>query len=35
MQQYSEKSFEYTEDAVKNITVIKIEIETMTGKQSG
>ena len=35
MQQYSEKSFDYTEEAIKNTTIIKIEIETMTGKQSG
>lgn len=31
----SENSFEYTEMALNNILVIKIEIEEMTGKKSG
>ena len=35
MQQYSEGSFEYPENAIKNIVLIKVEIESMTGKQSG
>ena len=35
MQQYSEGTFEYPEKAIKDIVVIKIEIESMTGKQSG
>ncbi len=35
MQQFSEKSFEYIDEAIKNTIVIKVEIETMTGKQSG
>lgn len=35
MQQYSEKSFEYPQEAIANITIIKVEIESMTGKQSG
>jgi len=35
MQQYSETSFEYPEEAIKNTVVIKVEIESMTGKQSG
>ena len=35
MQQYSEKSFEYPEKAVKNTVVIKVAIESMTGKLSG
>ena len=35
MRQYSEGIFEYSADAVKNIVVIKVEIESMTGKQSG
>ena len=34
MQQYSEGTFEYPADAIKNIVVIKVEIESMTGKQS-
>ena len=34
MQQYSEKSFGYPEETVKNTTVIKVEIESMTGKES-
>ncbi len=35
MQQYSEKSFGYPAEAIKNTVVIKVEIESMTGKQSG
>ncbi len=35
MHQYSEGTFEYPEDAITNITIIKVEIESMTGKQSG
>lgn len=35
MQQYSEKSFEYPEEAIRNTVVIKVEIKSMTGKQSG
>lgn len=35
MRQYSGGSFEYSVDAVENIVVIKVEIESMTGKQSG
>ena len=35
IRQYSEKPFEYPEEAVKNTVVIKVEIESMTGKQSG
>ena len=35
MQQYSEKSSGYPEEAIKNTVVIKVEIESMTGKQSG
>ncbi len=35
MQQYSEGTFEYSEKAFKNTTIIKVEIESMTGKQSG
>ncbi len=35
MQQYSNGEFGYPEEAIKNTVVIKIEIETMTGKQSG
>ncbi|MHC4212544.1 MAG: pyridoxamine 5'-phosphate oxidase family protein [Planctomycetota bacterium] len=34
MHQYSEGIFEYTQDAINSITIIKIEIESMTGKQS-
>ncbi|MBW2091054.1 MAG: pyridoxamine 5'-phosphate oxidase family protein [Deltaproteobacteria bacterium] len=32
---YSEKSFEYPENIIEYVTVIKIEIDSMTGKQSG
>jgi len=35
MQQYSEKSFEYPANAIESIVVIKVEIESMTGKTSG
>jgi nitroimidazol reductase NimA-like FMN-containing flavoprotein (pyridoxamine 5'-phosphate oxidase superfamily) len=35
MQQFSEGSFEYSEETVNNTTIIKVEIESMTGKQSG
>lgn len=32
---YTDRSFDYPDKAVMNTTVIKIEIETITGKQSG
>jgi nitroimidazol reductase NimA-like FMN-containing flavoprotein (pyridoxamine 5'-phosphate oxidase superfamily) len=35
MHQYSESTFEYPQDAITDITIIKVEIESMTGKQSG
>ncbi len=35
MQQYSEGTFEYPANTIENIVVIKVEIESMTGKQSG
>jgi hypothetical protein len=35
MQHFSGKAFEYPEQAVKNTTIIKVEIENMTGKQAG
>ena len=35
MRHYSGGSFEYSVDAVENTVVIKVEIESMTGKQSG
>ena len=35
MQQYSERSFGYPAEAIKNTVIIKVEIESMTGKQSG
>ena len=35
MQQYSGESFAYPENKVKNTVIIKVEIEHMTGKQSG
>jgi len=35
MQQYSKDTFEYPAKTIENIVVIKIEIETMTGKASG
>jgi hypothetical protein len=35
MKQYAEGTFEYPANAIENIVVIKVEIESMTGKQSG
>ena len=35
MQHYSGRSFQYPEPAVENVFVIKVEIESMTGKESG
>ena len=35
MHQYSEATFEYTQETIDNTTIIKVEIESMTGKQSG
>ena len=35
MEHYSGKSFDYPDAAIKNIVLIKVEIESMTGKQSG
>ncbi len=33
--QYADKTYKVTDGAVKEITVIKVEISTMTGKRSG
>ena len=35
MRQYSDRSFSYPENKVKNTVVIQVEITHMTGKQSG
>lgn len=35
MCQYSEGNFEYPANAIENTVVIKVQIESMTGKQSG
>ena len=35
MQQYSDGTFEYPANVIENIVVIKVEIESMTGKKSG
>lgn len=35
MQNYYEGFFKYPEESVKNIVIIKVEIESMTGKQLG
>jgi nitroimidazol reductase NimA-like FMN-containing flavoprotein (pyridoxamine 5'-phosphate oxidase superfamily) len=35
MRQYSEQSFAYPEETVKKTAVIKVDIETVTGKMSG
>ena len=35
MQQYSDGTFEYPSKAIAGIVIVKVEIESMTGKQSG
>ena len=35
MQHYSDSSLSYKESAIKKVVIIKVEIEDMTGKQSG
>jgi len=35
MQQYSDETFDYPKTKIKNTLVIRVEIEHMTGKQSG
>ena len=35
MQQFSKGTFEISEEAIKNTAVVKIKIESMTGKKSG
>lgn len=35
MSKYSEKSFEYSPEALDQVLVIKVEIEEITGKKSG
>ena len=35
MEHYSGRSFQYPESAIENTVVIKVEIESMTGKKSG
>jgi len=35
MSQYSEGSFEYPEPAVRNVGIFRVDVESMTGKQSG
>ena len=35
MRHYSEHGHEYAENALENIVIIKVEIESMTGKESG
>ena len=35
MQHYAGRSFEYLEPAIESIVIIKVEIESMTGKKSG
>jgi len=35
MSQYSEKQFEFSQNKLKTTAVIKVEIDSMTGKQSG
>lgn len=33
--QYSNKDYDYTDEIVRNLLVIKVEIDSITGKQSG
>jgi nitroimidazol reductase NimA-like FMN-containing flavoprotein (pyridoxamine 5'-phosphate oxidase superfamily) len=35
MQQYSGRSFEYLQPEIENTVIIKVEIESITGKESG
>jgi nitroimidazol reductase NimA-like FMN-containing flavoprotein (pyridoxamine 5'-phosphate oxidase superfamily) len=35
MEHYSDRIYDYPESAINNILVIKVEIESMTGKRSG
>ena len=35
MSQYSDRSFQFNDAILKKMAVIKVEIESMTGKQSG
>jgi nitroimidazol reductase NimA-like FMN-containing flavoprotein (pyridoxamine 5'-phosphate oxidase superfamily) len=35
MSQYSDRTFQFNDDTLKGMVVIKVEIESMTGKQSG
>jgi nitroimidazol reductase NimA-like FMN-containing flavoprotein (pyridoxamine 5'-phosphate oxidase superfamily) len=35
MNQYSDRQFQFSENAINGTAVIKIEITSMTGKQSG
>jgi len=35
MAQYSEKQFEFPKNKLKATAIIKVEMENMTGKQSG
>jgi nitroimidazol reductase NimA-like FMN-containing flavoprotein (pyridoxamine 5'-phosphate oxidase superfamily) len=35
MRQYSDKDYDFTKELVQNILIIKVEIETITGKQAG
>jgi len=35
MEHYAGRSYEYAEDAIDTVAVIKVEIHTMTGKRSG
>jgi len=32
---YSDRSYEYGDEAINKVAVVKVEIESMTGKQSG
>ncbi len=35
LRHYSDESFSFPENSIKNVTVIKVEIEKLTGKRSG
>jgi len=35
MENYSDGSFEYPLETIKNTVIIRVEVESMTGKKSG
>ena len=35
MRQYSESEFEFSEEVIRSVTIVRMEIESMTGKKAG